>query len=84
VGIACQGLGSLVITSGAGDWTEPDDLRAYDTSSAPPQAVSQPLALSGPVMRMEPMGNGQSVRVVSRNLQTGMYEASIVTIACGN
>jgi hypothetical protein len=31
-----------------------------------------------------PSDDGKSVRAVSRNLQTGMYEASLINLYCGN
>jgi hypothetical protein len=84
LGTVCVGLGPLLLTSGVGDWTQTDDLRAYEAAGGPIQAVGQPFELPGPVLALSVASDGKSARVVSRNLQTGMYEASIVAASCGN
>lgn len=80
---AC-GLEWLVFASGAGDWTEPDRLQLYELSGQRAVAVGQPLAMPGPVLTLWPESDGKSARVVARNLETGEYEASIVSVACSN
>jgi len=40
------------------------------------------LQVPGPVLTLWPANDGKSARVVTRNLETGDYEASIVTVAC--
>jgi hypothetical protein len=84
LGTVCVGLGPLLLTSGVGDWTQTDDLRAYEAAGGPIQAVGQPFELPGPVLALSVASDGKSARVVSRNLQTEMYEASIVAASCGN
>jgi len=82
-----QGCGDdwQILASAAGDWTEPDRLRSYDVSGdAPPRPDSEPLEFPGPILALWPSLNGSTARVVSKNLQTGAYEASIVSVACGN
>jgi hypothetical protein len=78
--------GWYVLVTGTGDWTQPDRIQAYEVDRTTYQAtaVGQPLQLSGPVLTLWPADDGKSARVVSRNLQTGMYEASIVSVSCGN
>ena len=72
-----------ILVSGTGDWTERDYLQAYGTKhSASPLAISDPLEFPGPIMALWPSLDGRAARVVSKNLQTGMYEASIVTVSC--
>ncbi|MFZ3217647.1 MAG: hypothetical protein WA192_16430 [Candidatus Acidiferrales bacterium] len=75
-----------VLVTGTGDWTQPDKLQAYEVDPTTYQAtaVGQPLQLPGPVLALWPSDDGKSARVVSRNLQTGMYEASLVSVSCGN
>ena len=76
--------GWYVLVTGAGDWTQPDRIQAYevDLTTYRATAVGQPLPLSGPVLTLWLSDDGKSARVVSRNLQTGMYEASIVAVNC--
>jgi hypothetical protein len=45
-------------------------------------AVGPPLDFPGPILALWPSTDLKSVRAVSRNLQTGMYEASIVSVSC--
>jgi hypothetical protein len=74
----------LVLVSGAGDWTVRDTLRIYRITDHQAATVGQPLEFSGPILALWPTEDAKSARVVSRNLQTGMYEASIVSVSCGN
>jgi hypothetical protein len=74
----------LVLVSGTGDWTALDTLRIYRVADHQAATVGQPLEFSGPILALWPAEDGKSARVVSRNLQTGMYEASIVSVSCGN
>ena len=79
---AC-GLASLTLITGRGDWTEPDFVQAYGVRNQA-EVVSQQVALSGPVTELWRESDGKSARVVSRDLQTGEYEASIVSASCGD
>ena len=74
----------LVLVSGPGDWTVRDTLRMYRVTDHQAATVGQPVEFSGPILALWPAEDGKSGRVVSRNLQTGMYEASIVSVSCGN
>jgi hypothetical protein len=82
IGAACASVGPMLLASGAGDWTQADDLRAYE-QNGPARAIGQ-TEFAGPILILRATADGKSARVVSRNLQTGMYEASIVSISCGN
>jgi hypothetical protein len=84
LGTVCAGLGSLLLASGTSDWTQADHLRIYDAAAQAGLPIGQPLEIPGPVLALGVTAEGKSARVVSRNLQTGMYEASIVTVSCGN
>jgi hypothetical protein len=75
----CPGAASLDLVTGNGDWTQADYLRA----TRPGGTLAQ-IDFAGPIVVLRGNSDGKSVRVVSRNLQTGMYEASIVSIACAN
>ncbi len=76
------GPDSLLLASGAGDWTQPDSIRAYASTDDQPGALSKPLEFAGPVLVLWPSSDRQSARVISRNLLTGMYEVSIVSVSC--
>ncbi len=76
---ACR---QLFLVSGGGDWTEPDTIRAYTETDHQLAPLGNILEFPGPVLAMWPADDGRSARVVSRNLQTGVYEASIVSVAC--
>lgn len=71
-----------ILASGTGDWTEPDRLRSYDVEGDGAVADSEPLEFAGPILALWPSLDARTARVVSKNLQTGMYEASIVTAGC--
>jgi hypothetical protein len=73
-----------VLVSGTGDWTQPDHIQMYEISfeKASAIALGQPLEFPGPITAMWPEDDEKSVRIVSKNLETGMYEASIVAVSC--
>ncbi|MFZ0038530.1 MAG: hypothetical protein WAK91_13965 [Candidatus Acidiferrales bacterium] len=79
---ATCGPDSVLLAGGIGDWTQPDAIRAHALADQQPQALSGPLEYAGPVLVLWPSSDRRSARVVSRNLLTGMYEASIVSISC--
>ncbi len=81
---ACGGAGWNVLATGTGDWTQRDHLQTYEIVGSNATPVGQPLEFSGPVVALWPSDDGRSVRTVSRNLETGMYEGSIVSLSCGN
>ncbi len=80
---ACGSSWQLLVT-GAGDWTQSDHIQLYQVDGDHASALGQPLDVPGPILTMWPSDDGKSARVVSRNLQTGMYEASIVSPSCGD
>jgi len=73
-----------VLAPGTGDWTQLDHIQAYEIADQQGPAVGQPLDFRGPILALWPSDDGKSARAVSRNLQTGMYEASIVSVSCGD
>ena len=87
----CPNDGAITLAAGGGDWTQPDELRAYEitnrgggTGGDGAVRVMGRLDVPGPVLELGLTADGRSARIVSRNLQTGLYEASVVTISCGN
>lgn len=83
LGAAC-GTGWHVLVTGTGDWTWPDHIQVYQLADRQAIALGQPLEFPGPILALWPSDDGKSVRVVSRNLPTRMYEASIVSVSCGD
>lgn len=81
LGAVC-GMDSLLLASGAGDWTRPDVISAYTSADKQLTALGTPLDYAGPVIVLWPSSDRRSARVVSRNLLTGMYEASIASVSC--
>jgi hypothetical protein len=73
-----------VLVTGPGDWTESDQIQLYQISNHQATAVGEPMHFPGPILSLWPSLDAQSARVVFRNLQTGMYEASIVSVSCSN
>jgi hypothetical protein len=74
----------VALVTGAGDWTEPDSVQAYELKDEALERSGDPLAFPGPVLALWPSPDLKSARVVARNLQTGFYEASIISVTCGN
>jgi hypothetical protein len=73
----------LTLVTGQGDWTEPDSIQAY-VGKVPGNSASSKIQFLGPVLELRRNADGKSARAVSRNLKTGMYEASIVSVSCGD
>jgi hypothetical protein len=80
------GCGSAwqVLVTGAGDWTQKDQIQLYEVRDRNAVAIGQPMELPGPVLALWAADDGKTARVVSRNLESGLYEASIVSVSCGN
>jgi hypothetical protein len=77
------GSGWQVLATETGD-AGSDTVRAFELPDREPIAVSAPAEFDGAVMALwaEPAGNGAIA--VSRNSETGRYEAFRLTIACGH
>ena len=87
------GLGTQILTTSKGDWTNPDKLGAIEIqNNGSAREVSPLLELPGPVIALhaaaigmteEASANKSAVAIV-HNLQSGNYEAYRLTITCGN
>jgi hypothetical protein len=77
------GSGWQILATSPGDGTLPDTIRAYEFPDRDPVAVSLPLEMNGNVTSLFTESSGNSVMAVSRNQQTGKYEAYRLAIACG-
>lgn len=73
-----------VLVTGVGDWTQPDRLQLYEISGGTATAVGQPVEFPGPVLALWSSDDTKSARIVSRNLHTGLYEASTVSVSCSD
>jgi len=73
-----------IVATARGDWTAPDTLSLYRISDGEAVPVGEALHFAGPILALWPSADLQSVRVVSRDLDTGRYEASIVTAICSH
>jgi hypothetical protein len=71
-----------VLVTGTGDWTQPDRIQLYEIADHRASAVGEPLEVPGPILTLWAAADGHSARMVSRNLGTGLYEASIVSVSC--
>jgi len=74
---------TLTLVTGQGDWTEPDSIQAH-VGKNPGNSASSKIQFLGPVLELWRNADGKSARAVSRNLKTGKYEASIVSVSCGD
>jgi len=79
----CGGSWHVLVT-GTGDWTQVDYIQLYEINNERPMPIGQRLEFSGPILSMWTSDDKKSARVVSKNLQTGMYEASIVSVSCSD
>ena len=77
------GSGWQVLATSAGDGTAPDTIRAYEFPDRDPVAVSLPAEMNGTITSLWTESGGNSVMAVSRNPETGKYEAYRLAIACG-
>lgn len=83
------GSGWQLLVTGKNDWTKPDEIQAIDIHERRAQSVSDPMQFPGPIVVLHTPGgtwpdyaaNAQAV-AVDRNLETGRYEAFLLSIAC--
>ena len=72
------GSGWQVLASGTDN-----SVRAYEMSDREPIPATQPMSLDGGVRVLWTAADGRSVIAVSRNRESGAYEAFRLTITCG-
>jgi hypothetical protein len=78
---AC-GAGWQVLASSPGG-QEKDSIRAYEFPDRDPIAVSPDVEFDGPITVLWTESRGDTVLAVSRNRETGIYEAFRLAMACG-
>jgi hypothetical protein len=75
------GDGTQFLSTGTGDYTEPDLVQALDSAGA---AVSNDLDFPGPVLAVSALVDvPTTATAVGRDLKTGYYEAYRLSISCG-
>jgi hypothetical protein len=77
------GAGWQVLASNSSDGTTSDAVRAFQFPDRDPVPVSEPVDMGGPVLSLWTEPAGTSAVAVSRNLQTGRYEAFRLAVSCG-
>ncbi len=78
---AC-GAGWQVLATSGGEETG-DSIRAYEFPDRDPAAVSSQVDFDGPIIALWTEARGDTAVVVSRNTDTGSYEAFRLAMACG-
>jgi hypothetical protein len=76
------GSGWQILATRAGD-DSGDSLRAYEFSDRDPVAVSEALDFDGGITALWTEAKGGTAIAVSRNAETGNYEAFRLAVACG-
>jgi hypothetical protein len=84
------GTGWQLLMTGKGDWNEPDKIQAVEIQDRRMNVVSPPIEFPGAVIGLhtpktaaDAGSNGSAIAMI-HNLQTGMYEAYRLTLACDN
>lgn len=77
------GLGAQVLATGNSAGNRADSVRAYQFPDRDPIAVSEAIAMNGPVVALWSELSGSTAIAVTRNLRTGQYEAFRLAISCG-
>jgi hypothetical protein len=78
------GSGWQILVTRTGDWTERDAVQAFEIEGKRAVAVSPALEFAGPVMTLRASENKDAALAVVRNLQTGRYEAYVLSLTCGH
>jgi hypothetical protein len=77
------GSGWQILVTRTGDWTERDAVQAFEIDGKRAVAVSPALEFAGPVLVLQASENKDTGLAVVRNLQTGRYEAHVLSLSCG-
>ena len=84
------GSGWQLLVTGKGDWSKGDEVRALDIKDRRAQPVSVSMEFPGPIVALrtpatrtveDASANARAV-AIDRNLQTGRYEAYLLSITC--
>lgn len=76
---------SVVVSTGNGDWTQPDVIQGYLAGAADEdiRPSGAPIATEGPVISFARDEKGSGVRAIVHNLKTGNFEGYVITANCG-
>jgi len=76
---------SIVLSTGNGDWTEPDSIQGYLLPGLDQNArvSGAPIQMQGPVISLSCDLKQSGAHAIVHNLKTGNYEAYVVTATCG-
>ena len=77
------GSGWQILATRSGDSTTSDAVQAFEIAGRQAVPASAPLEFPGPVTALWAAPDGASAIAVSRNTETGKYEASKLSITCG-
>lgn len=77
------GAGWQVLAASNSDGTKPDTIRAYQFPDRDPIPVTEAVEMGGTVVALWTEQTGNTAVAVSRDLQTGRYEAFRLAISCG-
>lgn len=77
---------SISLYTGEGDWTRADSIQGYltKTLTSPLTPSGSAIQFDGPVMYVKPEPDASAARAIVHNLETGNYEAYLVTATCGH
>jgi len=75
------GSGWQIITSANGDGPG-DAVKAFEFPDREPVAVSLPVEFNGNITALWTNSDGNGVIAVSQNLESGAYEANLLSISC--
>ena len=78
------GDAGIVLTTGTGDWTQPDSIQGVEFSNSQTASIasSDPLRMDGPVISLSAPANESDAHAIVLNLTTNHYEGYIVTATC--
>jgi hypothetical protein len=76
------GTNALVVAAMSGEALEQDQIQVYEVVQGQTTAVSEQLAVPGPVTALWPSESRGQANLVIRNSKTGNYEAYLLGIAC--
>jgi len=77
------GAGWQVLATQSRDFNDLDAVQAYEIVNRKPVPVSTPIEFAGPITELWPLSDGSEAIAISRDLQTGAYEAFRLSVSCG-
>lgn len=78
------GSGWQILVTRAGDYTERDAVQAFEIADKKAVPASPPLEFAGPVVAMRASAAQDAAFAVVKNMETGQYEAHVVSLSCGH